>query len=141
LSEAERTERLERYEQRIRYNLESLCESAKAIPWTGLSDPTKAGMYVSWWHMLTYMSVDLVLPLLTEAAPVAAKLILGGSLSREELLLLPAAWQGVLLWGVYVDIVLGRLGKSRTAKNAPTPQTPYSKFHNKGSDMVQRFWD
>jgi hypothetical protein len=110
LSWIERQHRLMKYELRLKSILESLQHSAQAISWenvrTGNSEDN--GMTLAWWHFLCYMSIKLVLPMLLKAAPETVCLVLGGPLSREELLWLPAKWKGVTLFGVYHDVVTGQ---------------------------------
>ena len=54
-------------------------------------------------------ALDKVFNIVIEAAPGTAQLVLGGPLNREKLLLLPANWQGVVLWCIYVDILTGKI--------------------------------
>ena len=109
LSWTEKQQRLMRYELRLKFILESLQQSAKAFSWEEISSAgTQRAMNVVWWNFLMYISVQQVLPIILQAAPEAVSLVLGGPLTREELLLLPAKWEGVFLCGIYLDIVTGK---------------------------------
>ncbi|KAK5031427.1 hypothetical protein LTR13_007755 [Exophiala sideris] len=109
LSWAEKQQRLLRYELRLKFTLESLQASAKAISWDEIfTNAEDMGMTVAWWHFLINFRVKPVLPILLKGAPELVCLVLGGPLTREELLLLPQKWKGVGLLGVYVDGVTGK---------------------------------
>ncbi|KAK5545047.1 DNA-binding proteins Bright/BRCAA1/RBP1 and proteins containing BRIGHT domain [Vermiconidia calcicola] len=103
----ERQHRLMKYELRLKSILESLQHSAQTISWENFRTGRENGMTVGWWHFLFNMSIKLVLPMLLKAAPETVCLVLGGPLSRKELLLLPAKWKAVTLFGIYLDVVTG----------------------------------
>ncbi|KAK5453356.1 DNA-binding proteins Bright/BRCAA1/RBP1 and proteins containing BRIGHT domain [Exophiala xenobiotica] len=109
LSWIERQHRLMKYELRLKSVLESLQQSAQAISWEKIRTRKmeEIGMHLGWWHFLCDMSIKPVLPLLLKGAPETVCLVLGGPLSRTELLLLPAKWEGVTLFGIYLDVVTG----------------------------------
>ena len=50
------------------------------------------------------MSLEKVLDMMMASLSNTAKVMLGGSMDIEELLLLPGKWEGCKLWGVYTDI-------------------------------------
>ena len=69
VSSAEKKTREEQYRQLLESVLESLQRIVEAIWWKDIRDK-KADMPMTpaWWHSLTYMSIDKVLPIVLAAA-------------------------------------------------------------------------
>ena len=105
LSLREQRKRVDNCYKRLSYMLESLCKTAKSIPKDDFYGPRAgtAPMTLSWWHFFCILSCSKVVERLMTSLTSLAKLVLGGPLTTEELLLFPAKWQGCGLWAIYFD--------------------------------------
>ncbi len=110
LAAEEKHRRRNEYKTRIMHILRILQETVSDLPWDNFSHLPQCNrpVTIAWWRFLRSLSLDKAANQIIEAAPETAQLVLGGPLNREELLMLPANWEGVALWGVYVDILTGK---------------------------------
>ncbi len=110
LAAEEKCRRRNQYKTRITHIVRTLQETISDLPWDKFSHlpQNKRPVTIAWWRFLRSLALDKAANQIIEAAPETAQLVLGGPLTREELLMLPSNWEGVVLWGVYVDILTGK---------------------------------
>ena len=92
---------------RFSFILAALIETAQQISKAEFDDPEKnkeLPFRFVWWVFFVKMSLEKVLDMMMASLSNTAKVILGGDMGSEELLLLPSKWEGCKLWGVYTDI-------------------------------------
>ncbi|KAL8922020.1 MAG: hypothetical protein Q9208_005475 [Pyrenodesmia sp. 3 TL-2023] len=129
MDEEERRHRMKRCREKLEHRYRSFAGTARDIPKTGFG-PSLAKdqpMIFNWWAFFLNQSQDLFMDILMDAIPDAVKVILGGPLTDEELLKMPAFdWHEYDLWALYTDlpskvvngseVVVGRYAGSTTAQ-------------------------
>jgi hypothetical protein len=111
LTAKEKERRRDVYQARMAHIVVMLQETATSLSWEKFSHmhQSERPVTIAWWLFLRGISPDKATKKIIEARTDTAQLVLGGPLTREELLMLPANWKGVALWGVYVDILTGEV--------------------------------
>jgi len=107
LDAEERRRRIENCRTRFDFVLDSIskCAGRGRKEEYDVNAKSKLPMNFPWWVFFVHMSPKLVVDRLMASMPEAVRVILGGPLSSDELLMLPSEWNGCTLWTVYTDIL------------------------------------
>ena len=135
LSSQEKDDRMEQCRARFSFILVALIETAQQISKADFDDAEKAKELpfgFPWRVFLLKMSLEKVLDMMMASLSNTAKVILGGSMDSEELLLLPSKWEGCKLWGVYTDIFKAAryCGSGTNKKGVASRMDMYPAIHN-----------
>ncbi|KAI4256388.1 MAG: hypothetical protein L6R42_006259 [Xanthoria sp. 1 TBL-2021] len=108
LGAEERQARIEECAARYTFMLTEVKRTAQGIPkgdYFIIEQGRRLPFTFYWWSYFVALSVEVVVTELMLSLPEAVKVILGGPMTTEELMMLPKKWRGATFWAIYADVM------------------------------------